>query len=351
MASSLVKFVLITQERCMHCVNVEKTFLPKYGERIAHIAPFKQIHLKKLEDVNKIPLEIKDHVKMAPRLYSIYKDGSFSHVNPLEIKKFNAWINETLDEAEERAGPKMTMLILVSDHCGACIKWKESGDYDKFVTMQKKRYGTKLNVEEFNTGKDYSKEPKKAVILQSLAGLPTPFVVMFPHEVMKEPNVKELRANMFIEVADPRDAEGRLMVQKWIDECLSEEGLKYYMVLSTSDGCPHCRNWKASGGQDEFKRKFSNIPGVVLIHNGTVPGTIRRKVLGVPSVMMVSKSNWIKSNPVVLEGPPPQDIKAVEEWLSKIMKQDKWSNDGQQLPDGYKEAPKKSYPRRQVISS
>lgn len=361
----MLRLVLVTQERCPHCVNVSRHFLPKNEDRLSSIASsFTHVHLKKVGDFDKIPQEIKDHVKVAPQLYAIYADGSFTNSNPLEIKNVSHWIKETLDEAEKRSGPKFALLILLSESCPNCVQWKQSGDMDKFVQEQKKRYGDKIHVEEFFVdGKDtQTGSSNKAIIKKSLIGVRVPFVISLPYKTWLNPGPASedgiLQKQIYPAVADPRSPEGRVILQKWLDELiLSDEGLKHYLVLSTSDSCPHCINWRKSGGEAEFKRKFSSLEGIVLVHNGIVPSAIRKKVPHVPSVMLVPKDQWLVINPKVVQGPHPIDIASVEKWITDEQRKDRQQHDSA-LPDDFLtktaeggDGKKRKKPRRLTIKS
>lgn len=353
---NIVKFVLVTQERCFHCIRVSREFLPQNEDKLSSVAPFLRVHLRNSSDFEKIPQEIRKHVKIAPQLYAIYNDGTFSNVNPLEIKNVDRWIRDVLVEGETRAGPKMTLLIVLAESCHNCTKWKENGELDKFIHKQKERYGNQLFVQKFTVDKpaeDLSVITERSwnIVRRSLAGLPVPFLVALPYNIWKNPNQETINRNLYPAVADPRSSDGKYTVQKWLDELVtSDEGLLYYLVLSTSETCPHCINWKKSGGEAEFKRKFSTIDGILLVHNGFIPHSIKSKIPYVPSILLVPKDQWTKNNPNVIQGPDPRDLKATENWLHEHIKRAQWNN-SDKIPEEYPRPQRSVQFRRSTLRS
>ncbi len=350
--SDMVRYVLVTQERCIHCMRVCQDFLPKHGDQLSSIAPFDRIHLKQAEDMNKLPREIKSHVKVAPQLYAIYNDGTFANINPLEIKHFSTWLGETMEQAEKKAGSKLVLMVLLADGNQNCSKWKESGDLDKFIEEEKEKHGDKLHIDQFvldRPDKTEKEGSQKFLLKQAFIKFRVPYLIALPYKVWKEPTIENIQKNFYPCVQDPRNEEGRKVVDRWLEELMSDEGLLFYLLLSTSDGCPHCINWKSSGGEATFKSKFSNISGVLLVHNGMIPGSVQGKIPYVPSLMLVSRDEWTKPDPSVIQGPDPRDIKKVEEWLDDQMKNTRWRNSKKTSPEDFPKEKKKSGPRRQRL--
>lgn len=340
MTEEPVRFLLLTKQGCPTCHYVNQQFLPQHEHKFANAGIFTKLHVTKQSDLEQIPKEISQHANFVPMMYAIYKDGTFSKQNPVEMKNVNGWIMDRRIEGESKSGPKMVLLILLQSKCGACVKWKESGDLDKFVKEKRK----KIEVVLFNVDDPNLKNKNELVFRKIVSGVPTPYLFMVPHDVWMNPDPMTVGSFIYPSIADAHGPD-KTKVNRWIDVILSDEGLSYYLLLTTSDGCPACRAWKASGDQDVFVKKFSNLDGILLVHGGYIPRGVTSKIPYYPSLMLVPRDEWSKTNPKIMMAPDPRAPHEVEEFLKKMM----WTNQKEFVPSEYSRKSKVQSVKRQVI--
>lgn len=339
-----VHFFLLTKVGCHHCQTVYQSFLPKYEDKFTNVGVLTKLHISKQSDLEKIPKEVIQHANFVPMMYAIYKDGSFVKQNPLEMKNVDGWIEERRVEGEIKAGPKMVLLILMQANCGICVKWKESGDLDKFIKEKSELYQGKLEIVQFRVDGPEPKKKNELVFRKVLVGVGTPYLIAVPYDVWLNPDPMTVKNFIYPSTSDAHVPD-KTRVNRWLDLLMSDEGLSYYLLLTTSDGCPACRAWKASGDQDVFVKRFSNLDGVLLVHGGYITRGVSAKIPHYPSLMLVPREEWQKINPKVIMGPDPRDPDSVEKWL----KMTRWSNQKQFIPSEYPKSTKGKSIKRQVV--
>lgn len=364
-----VRIILVTRTGCPACTHFLSGPWPTMKEKLSYGiggGPVEHIDVAR-DGIDKVPIPIRKLLKFVPWVYALYDDGTVEPVenpinSPAGLKELEDWatngppkyrnmLPEGRDDNEdELVNPRFEAVAVTSSGCHFCAIWESSGGLKRFLDglsslpIDKSRYNVT------NSPPTGAEDIKRRM---ALTGVNVPAVVVVSHEKWSHPTSQNLqRTDIMPSPGEVRSPQGLALFRKWI-AMLTDTKTPFigYLVLATNTGCGHCRDWKQSGGMDEFLKTNGNLPGILLVNSERQPGmplssaierpppAIDSKIQTTPSVFFVPASSWSSTTPEVIAGPDVRDPEAIANWVSELTSEEgQWKNDTSYTPPEYQAA-------------
>lgn len=311
---------------------------------------------------SKLPPTVKKNLNFVPQIFALYEDDKVETPkaalnSPAGLEELKDWAakgppryaatSSTIesDDDDTLLNPRYEVVAVTSAGCPHCASWEASGGLQKFLdglpaSIDKSHY----NVEEGPPKNQIETRRRTA-----LTSIPVPSVIVVPYKKWHQPIEANLSsADILRSPDDVRSPEGLANFKRWLALIQdSKTPFKGFLLLATSPSCGHCRQWKDSGGMDQFLATNKSLPGVMLRHNGVIPPAVNRTIKGVPSAIFVPATQWWSPNPEVDNLPDVRNTEAFAEWTRSLQTdQAQWDNDPDYLPQEYQEAAAMRQPRK-----